>query len=176
MFPRKLYWLLLKAVLRKSVRLCLCAWGHSHHLRPSGESPGGGSGLGPWSAVEVAVFMRKFSNELALALGEISGKELPVQLCCFGEEGVLLLGCAEPSPLLLYCSNPRDHWGSQRQFITGTEIELQCFNHKASPPTCLSLFFRKQSRRKWNSLLKTSARKRLWHWGVLSSFLLIHFI
>lgn len=46
--------------------------------RPSGEAPGGGSGLGPCSAVEVVVSMRKFSDALAWALGEIRGKELLV--------------------------------------------------------------------------------------------------
>lgn len=65
-------------------------------------------------------------------------------LWCWGE--LLPLGWAEPSPRCYTAVNPgraeRARTWSQRQFITGLEMEFQCFNHKASPPTCLPLFLK----------------------------------
>ena len=89
--------------------------------------------------------MRKFSDELAWVLGEISSKELPVSLCCAGKNysswavlGRLHRCCTAINPGSTECVCT---W-SQRQFITGLEIEFQCFNHKTSPPTCLPLFLK----------------------------------
>lgn len=113
--------------------LPLCTWGHSHHTRPSGEVPCGGNG-------SVAVCYEKVFRWVGLGTRRSQQwRAACITSLCWGE--LLLLGCAEPSPPLLYCSQPREHW-MRLHVVTGLEIELQSFNHKASPPSCLPLFLK----------------------------------